>query len=319
MSGVAGESSETERAESFHATAKMRVLDDATLAQLDAEKSNDGGADEAEKSDPVIPVVNHPGSVVVAVLAGAGLAAGALSSAAALLAAIAAAQGLLVLAWVFGTAVPGRIGAIVVGGLAAGAADVVVSHWPHGQLGTLLGVLALAVPVMFVHQLTRGVVRARVVESMSGIGLLVVAVVAMPALAQLYHETDGSKMVTAVVLAGAGALVVGHLVDMVAPMPRFDPAVPRGLLAVVVAAAVGAAIGYLRLRHAVEFASNRSLYLGASVGAVVSLFAVATAYLQRGSPPLGRLRAVGRTAYGVLIALGLLAPVGYLLCLVIRG
>jgi hypothetical protein len=320
MSGVAGKPSETERAESFHSTAKMRVLDDATLAALDAEKANDAGPDqESPHVDPTIPVVNHLGSAVVAALAGAGLTVADRYGAGGLLVGIAVTQGLLVLAWVFGTALPGRIGGIVVGALAAGGADFAVSRWPHGQLGTLLAVLALAVPVMFVHQLSRGVVRARVVESLSDISVMVVAVVAMSALAQLRHETDGSAMVTAVVLAAAGALVVGHLVDMVAPVPRFDPMVPRGLLAVVVGAAVGAAIGYLRLHDTIEFTSNRSVYLGASVGAVVSLFAVGAAYVQRGSPPRGRVRAVARNVSGVLLSLSLLAPVGYLLCLVIRG
>ncbi len=236
-----------------------------------------------------------------------------------LLIAVAVLQGLLVTAWVFGTGLPGRIGALVIGALAAAGADVVVSRWPHGQLGTLLGVLALAVPAMFIHQLTRGVVRARVTESLSDIAVLVVAVVALPALLQLRHETSGKLMVSVVVLAASSALVVGHLVDAVLPLPRFDPTVSRGLLAVIVAIGVGTAVGYLRLHDTVEFTSGRASFLGAAIGGMVSLFAVGAAFVeQASSAPPGASRWL-RPVFGVLLPLALLAPVAYLLCLAIRG
>ncbi len=172
---------------------------------------------------------------------------------------------------------------------------------------------------MFVHQLTRGVVRTRVVESLSDIGLMVVAVVATSALLQLRHETVGTLMVSGIVLAAGGALVAGHLVDLVCPVPRFDPDVPRGLLAVVAGAAVGAVPTYVRLHDTVEFEGARSLYLGASVGAIVSLFAIGAAFVEHGLPRGGRLAALARPFAGTLLCFGLVTPIGYLLCLVIRG
>ena len=42
---------------------------------------------------------------------------------------------------------------------------------PHGRFGALLAVAGLAVPLMFVHQLSRGAARVRVVESLSGIAV----------------------------------------------------------------------------------------------------------------------------------------------------
>src|SRR5215468_5349 len=263
--------------------------------------------------------VSHLGGALAAAIVTAGLIVAANYGATQLLIAVAAAQGLLVLTWVFGTAVPGRLGAVVVGALAAAGADLIVSRWPHGQLGTLAVVLGLAIPAMFIHQLTRGVVRTRVVESLSDVALLVVAVVALAAFMQLSHEMLGTQLVTAVALAAGCALVAGHIVDMVWPVPRFDPNVRRGLLAVVVAAAIGASVTYLRLSDTVDFASERSLYLGASVGALVSLFAVGAAFVQYGLPRGGRISAIIRPFGGAFMSVGLVAPLAYLLCLIIRG
>ena len=106
---------------------------------------------------------------------------------------VAIVQGVLIVAWVFGTDMPGRIGALIIAVLAAVASDAVMSAWPHSQLGPLIGVLGLAVPAMFVHQLARGVVRSRVVESLSAVAVVVVATVALSALIQLRHETDARR------------------------------------------------------------------------------------------------------------------------------
>ena len=268
---------------------------------------------------PILSGVNHLGSAAVALVVGCALATTAWLGVTDLLVGVAVTQGLLVISWVLGTALPGRIGAMVVGALAAGGADTVVARWPHGQLGTLLGVLALAVPAMFVHQLTRGVVRARVTESLSDIAVLVVAVVAFAALIQLRHESGGKMMATGVLLAATAALVVGHLVDMIAPVPRFDVTVPRGLLAVLAAIAAAAAVAYLRLHDTVEFTSGRAGFMGGAIGGIVSLFAIGAAFMQQtSSVPIGVSRLM-RPVFGVLVPLGLLAPVAYLLCLAIRG
>src|SRR3954454_11566136 len=125
---------------------------------------------------------------VVAAVVGAALAGTARAGATALLAVIAVGQLLLALAWIIGTQLPGRKGAFVLAGLAAAGADIAVSVWPHDQLGPLLAVVGLAVPAMFVHQLTRGAARVQVVSSMSAVALLLLAAVALPALMQLRHE-----------------------------------------------------------------------------------------------------------------------------------
>jgi hypothetical protein len=318
MRSVATDSRWVEWVDPLSVTAQFPAIDDYAFGPQDP---NPFGVQPPNGPVPPRPPgrVSHVGGAVAAAIVTVGIAVAANYGATALLIAVAAAQGLLILCWVFGTAVPGRLGALGVGALAAAGADIIVLRWPHGQLGTLAVILGLSIPAMFIHQLTRGVVRARVVESLSDVALMVVAVVAMAAFVQLRHEMIGDQMVTGVALAAGCALVSAHLVDMVWPVPRFDPNVRCGLLAVVVAAAVGASVTYLRLSDTVEFASQRSLYLGASVGAIVSLFAVGAAFVQYGLPRGGRIAATTRPVAGAFMSVGLLAPIGYLLCLIIRG
>jgi hypothetical protein len=298
----------------------MRAAPDA-LALAAAEPVDADNAVDADKQldSPAVAADSHLSSAILALVVGAGLTVAAKIGAPALLGAIAVVQAALVVSWVFGTGLPGRLGALVCGVLAAAGADAVVARWPHGQLGVLLAVVGVAVPAMFAHQLTRGVVRTRVVESLSDIALLVVAVVALAALVQLRHQTDGDKMTSAVILASTGALVVGHLVDMVWAAPRFDPEVSRGLLAVLAAVLAGAALAYLRMRNTAEFTAGRAAFVGAAVAAIVSLFAVGTGFVEQTSSvpdgPASRLR----PAFVVLIPIGLLAPLAYLICLAIRG
>lgn len=279
----------------------------------------------ARVSDGVIAEVelNHLGSVAVTLLAGAALILTARTSAVALLVAVAVVQGVLALAWVFGTGLPGRKGALLIAALAAGGADVTVSLWPRGQLGTLLIVFGLAVPVMFVHQLMRGAARVRIVESLGRIALIVLAVAALPALIQLRHEFTvpafGGQVVSSVVAAAAGALVVGYLVDLVLAAPRFDPAVSRGLLAVIASSALGGAIGQLMLRSDAEFLDGRGAFIGAALGSLVAFLAVGVAFIESSSPmpQAGFARRV-RPVLSSLLPLSILAPVAFLLCLAIR-
>ncbi len=244
-------------------------------------------ADPAGSLDSDGVEYNLAGSAVIAAFVGVALAWPARTSALGLLIAIAAAQALLAFAFMLGLRIPGRIGGIVIAALASAAADVTVSVWPHARLGTLLAVFGLAMPVLFVHQLFRGTARVRVVESLGGIAILVLAEVSLPALLQLRHEFTGGNLggdVTfGVIVVASGALVVGFLIDLDvrrAALRRGRAARPA---AVIGSAAVGAALGDLTLRSSAEFASGRGVFVGAALGALVALFAVAVALLERGA------------------------------------
>ena len=267
---------------------------------------------------------NYAGSAAVAIALGLVLGFTARAGATALLVGVIAVQLLLALAWVYGLNIPGRRGALVIAALAAAASDTVVSVWPHGRLGALLAVFGLAMAALFIHQLMRGAVRLRVVASLSGVAMLVLGEVALPALLQLRHEfvvsKVGGQVVFGVVLTAFGGLVVGFLVDMIVTIPRFDPAVPRGLFALIGSAGFGGSAGYLTLRHSADFVGGRGAFAGAAVGALVGLLAVGVAFAEHGVPIAedGLARRI-RPVLGVVVPVAFLAPVAFLLCLAIRS
>lgn len=270
--------------------------------------------------------LNLVASLGVCLVAGGVLAGTAVAGALALLVGVAVLQAAFAVSWVFGTGMPGRKGALVLAAATAAAADTTTSVWPHGRLGPLLAVLGLAVPLMFVHQLSRGTARVQIVSSLSAVALLVLAEVALPALLQLRHEfldpDEGGRVVLAVVAAAAGAMVVGYLVDMVVATPRFDPEVPRGLLGLVASVLVGGCVGYLVLRDgptAADFADGRAAFLGAALGAAAGLLAIAASFILFTTPePASPRRRPLRPTVAALFPLCALAPAAFLLCLAIR-
>jgi hypothetical protein len=261
-------------------------------------------------------------TLAAALIVGVGLVVAARASATALLVAVAVVQALLGPAWVFGTAMPGRRGALILAVMGSAAADAVVSVWPDGRLGPLLGVLGLAVPAMFAHQLLRGTARVQVVSSLAAVAMLLLCEVALAALLQLRHEfgTDvGGKVSAAVTAAVAGALVIGCLVDLLLPAPRFDPAVPRGLLGLIAAIGLGGSLGYLMLKNVGEFGAGRGTFTGAALGALAGLLAVAGAFVLHTTPqPAASIGRRLRPLIGALLPVAVVAPAAFLLCLAIR-
>ncbi len=218
-------------------------------------------------------------AALTAVLTGV-LAGGGYLGTTATLVAVAVLQAVLIPCWVLGNRLPGRIGGLLLGLAAAAAADALVLHWPSSGYSPVLAVLGVAIPVMFAHQLTRGVVRTRVVESLAGITLLLVAVVALPGLILLRHDGSGRTIVLAVLASFGVGLVAAHLTDAVLPAPRFDPGLDRGLPAVVVGVVVGGAVGYLTLRRLIDFAGGRAAFVGAAVAAVACLLSIAASFAE---------------------------------------
>jgi hypothetical protein len=280
-----------------------------------------GGA-VAEADDAVLDEVTLSlvWTFLAALVVGGGLTLAAWESATALLVAVAGTQALLAAAWVFGTVMPGRRGAIVIGAMAATASDVTVSVWPHSRLGALLAVLALAMGVLFVHQLARGAARVQVVASLSATAVLVLAEVSLASFLQLRHEFASGRVATAAIGALAAALVIGCLVDMIFPAPRFDPAVARGLLGLVASAGLGGSVAYLLLKKQEHFGAGRGTFTGAAVGALAGFLAISSAYVLHTTPepPTAPGRWL-RPMLGALLPIAAVAPVAFLLCLAIRS
>jgi hypothetical protein len=257
--------------------------DDTTGIQSPGDLTSPGGP--AAPTGPASPAgpaenagMNHIQSAALsAVLAGA-LAAGMYLGPVATLIAVAVVQAVLVPSWVLGNRLPGRLGALALGLLAAAGADVATMHWHNSGYSPLLGVLAVAIPLMFAHQLTRGVVRSRVVESLAGITIALVGVVAIAGLIVLRYQADGKTIGLAVVGAFGVGLVVAHLTDAALPSPRFDPSMDRGLPAVVLGIAAGAVVGYLALRDQIDFAGGRAAFVGGALAAVSCLLSIGASF-----------------------------------------
>jgi hypothetical protein len=270
------------------------------------------------------PVRQFMAGALCAAAVGSALAWAARAGVVDLLVVVAVVQGLLAFAWMVGLSRPGRIGGLLIAALAGASADVAVSVWPHSRLGALLPILALALPVMFVHQLWRGAARNRVVESLGAIAALVFAEVALPALLQLWHEFTGPRaagyVVSGVAAAASGAVLIGYLVDLVVAAPRFDAAVPRGVLGLVAATGLGGSIGYLMLRQSAEFLGGRGAATGAAVAAIAGLLAVAVSFSVHELPRAARgPRRWIWPVVGALLPLCVVAPVAFVLCLAIHA
>ncbi len=263
-------------------------------------------------------------SVAVAVVAGGGLVLAARVGATPLLVMVAVVQAALTLTYVLGTSLPGRWGAVVLAAAAAAVADVSVSVWPHGRLGVLIATFGLAIPAMFVHQLTRGAARVRLVASMSAIAVLLFAVIALAALPQLRHEFGGAdhagRVVAAALATVSAALVAGYLADLVLPVPRIDPQVARGVVALIVALGAGTLTGYLLLRAEPGFGDGRSVFVAVVLAAVATLISVAAGFAFADAPrPRTALGRAARPMAAALLPFAVLAPVVFLMCVAIRS
>lgn len=261
----------------------------------------------------------HLTVALVAVVVTAALAASTRWDRPGIVVAVAVLQALLVPAWVHGTALPGRIGATVLGFAAAAAADAALLVRDRVSLTVLLGVLGLAVPAMLAHQLTRGVVRVRVTESLAGIALLLTAVVALSSLIALARAVDGTRLVAALVVGAGAGLAAARLADAVAPAPRLAEDVAHGLLAVLAAGLAGAAGGALLSSGARQLGTGGGALLGAVVAVLAALVAVGVGYVAATarSPRRGTRPALAYLA--VVLPLAFAAPVGYLVSLAVAG
>lgn len=291
---------------------------------VDSTEAGTGRDVPAEADDgaalPVAPI-NHLQLAVLSALFAGLLAAGCYLGNVWLLVAIAVLQAVLVPSWVLGTGLPGRIGALLLGGLAAAGADAATTHWHDSGYSPVLGVLAVAIPLMFAHQLTRGVVRTRVVESLAGITVLLIAAVALSGLIVLRRQGNGETITLALLGAIGAGLVVNHLTDAVLPAPRFDPGIDRGLPGVLTGLLAGGAVGLLALRNDIDFAGGRAAFVGAAVAAVSCLLSIGASFAESRSGVAGPLAvpevsarlARLRPAAAVALTIALTVPAAYVL------
>lgn len=261
------------------------------------------------------------GAAVVAAALTVALAVPSLFGREAVVAATAALQLLLVYSWVLGTSMPGRVGALLLGLVTATGCDVLVYRLPHEGLGPILDVYPAVFVLAIVHQLCRGVVRVRVTESLAHVCTLCAAVAALAGYLALEGTAGGATLLSVSVTATGLAVVAGHLVDAVLPVPRFDRGVEHGLLGVVAAAGAGAAVGWLRVSQSTLAVEPRSgAILGGALGLLAALVGVGIAYVCEVSRPQ-RVPFAGLTLpyLRAVLPFAVTAPVSLVLGMAVAG
>lgn len=244
--------------------------------------------------------------------------------------AVGALQLVLVLSWPIALVFRGYVGAALIGAGAAAAADVVIVRGTDDRasgtvdsglfgsddgLGPLAAVLALALVLAFVHQLTRRPPRRDVTDSLAGDVLLALAVVAASTYLVLFQLTDGPVLLEMCVAAIGAAVVTGHLVDLVLPYPRIVDGVPRGLLGFVLgtAAAMLAAMYRGETDRLVE--QLGAVILGGVLGGLACLIAIGASY----AATERRGVVVAQSAVQAVLPFALAAPVAYLMSILVGG
>lgn len=261
--------------------------------------------------------LDHLEDAVLAALVTAVLVIASTAGLPAVIAVVAVLQAALIASWVVALQPPGPIGAAVIAGAAAVAADIVLAQRDRPSLAALIGVLGLAFLALIVHQLFRGPVRVNVTDSMAGLATLVIVTGALAALLVIRRATSGSDLLIAAALAIGVALVVGHLVDMVVSVPRFADGIPRGLPALLLGAVAGGATAVWRLHHLDNVGTVEAGFLGVALALLVGLVAVGVSYLEL-SPRAGSGRLTAPYLQ-VVLPIALAAPVAYLLSRVVVG
>jgi len=149
----------------------------------------------------------------------------------------------------------GPLGCVVIGAMAAAGADVAVSVWPHGRLGTMLARARAGRARDVRAPARRGAARVQRSHPVA-VSLLVIAEVACRRCCNCV--TEFTRLPSAAGWRGRrrrGGRLVGLLVDSWSPPPA-STRLPRGLLALSQSTAVGGAVGYLMLKTDEQFAHD---------------------------------------------------------------
>lgn len=224
-------------------------------------------------------------------------------------------QVVFVLSWVVGTRRPGPWPVLVVG-LACGAvADLLTAFGPAVSLAALGYVVAGGLAAGVLGQLARGKRRDRVTESLCATMVAVVGAVSVPTVLVLARHGNGVAVVTALLAACGGAVLLARLTDVVWLRPRTSSQVSRGIPGLLMGGVVGAAVlGYL-VGSMGGLPGLRSALAGLVVGLAAVFadigvsFGTASGPASEEAPP----RWPGRLLLGPATAVTVAAPACYVL------
>jgi len=231
-------------------------------------------------------------------------------------------QILFVVVWTIAAQPPAPRVVGFVGLVVAGGADLVAVRVEPASLAPMAYITAGGFVVAVIGQLLRPAGRVRVTESLGSNLMVVLGVVAYATLIVLSRKALGTQVISACAVGAGTALLVAHLTDVVAPMLRVAPAVPRGGAGVIAGAMVGTAAAGLA-GYLLEGLSTLPTAIAGLAAAVIALMVdLSVNYAEAGRrlagmpPPWWLVRHM----QGPLTAFAFAAPVAYAATLVLaRG
>jgi hypothetical protein len=222
-------------------------------------------------------------------------------------------QVLFVVVWTIASQPPAPKVVGTVGLVVALAADWFALVERPASLGPMAYVTAGGFVLAVIGQLLRPAGRVRVTESLGSSLMVVLGVVAFATLIVLSRVPLGTQVISACV-AGAGvALFVAHLTDLVAPMIRVAPEVPRGGVGVIVGAMVGTAVAGLAGYLLDGLQTLPTAFAGLAAAVIALMVDLSVNYADAGRRLAGAIPSwwLVRHMQGPLTALALAAPVAY--------
>jgi len=231
-------------------------------------------------------------------------------------------QILFVVVWAIAAQPPAPRVVAFVGLVAAGGADLAAVLVRPASLAPMAYITAGGFVVAVIGQLLRPAGRVRVTESLGSSLMVVLGAVAYATLIVLSRMSLGTQVISVCVVGAGGALLVAHLTDVLTPILRVAPQVPRGGAGVIIGAMVGTAAAGLAgaLLEGLSTLPTAMAGLAAAVIALMVDLSVNYAEAGRrlaGTPPPWWLV---RHMQGPLTAFALAAPVAYAATLVLaRG
>lgn len=225
------------------------------------------------------------------------------------------AQMLYVFATTMALRPPGVKVVVAAGLLSALAADYLANSPNEATIGPLGLAAAGGLVLGVLGQIVLREGRVRVTETLGATTMIVVGVVSFAALLVLVRIPLGTQAIT-VCLASCGvALSVARFTDVVSPLPRLAPQVPRGAVGIVLGTMIGTAVAGYVGSYMVGFTPTSAAMVGAAAAAAAVLADLTIGFAEAGrelagDPPTMWL---ARHMQGPLAGFALAAPVAYLI------
>jgi hypothetical protein len=222
-------------------------------------------------------------------------------------------QVLFVVVWTVAAQPPAPRIVGTVGLVVALAADWFALTERPASLGPMAYVTAGGFVLAVIGQLLRPAGRVRVTESLGSSLMVVLGVVAYATLIVLSRIPLGTQVISACVVGAGVALLVAHLTDLVAPILRVAPPVPRGGIGIIAGAMAGTAAAGLTGYLLDGLETLPTAFAGLAAAVIALMVDLSVNYADAGRRLAGATPSwwLVRHMQGPLTAFALAAPVAY--------